>query len=228
MTTTCPNGHPVAAGQRFCPECGAALNDAASSQEAPTTPPPPPPPPPPATPTRNKTFLILGGAALGIGLIAVLLLVLFGGGNEYLMQGEFALYDSDSAANGCVGTGGYNDIRPGVSVTVRDGGGDTIATGALGSGEVTAGEFCTYNFRIEVPDADFYRVEVAGRGSLSTQSLNWNGLIGRCLRPLESHRIEWAGSIRCEANGIRPTSSRTLRSVGDLDEPDGPFVRLEI
>lgn len=83
-----------------------------------------------------------------------------------MIHGEFALFDRDTASNNCVGTGGYNDIAAGVSVTVRDGTGSTLATGRLGKGEALAGIGCTYKFDVVVPDADFYRVEVAHRGEL--------------------------------------------------------------
>lgn len=36
MTVTCPNGHPVTAGQRFCPECGAAVGESDTAQAATT------------------------------------------------------------------------------------------------------------------------------------------------------------------------------------------------
>ena len=76
------------------------------------------------------------------------------------------LLDSATADNGCVGTGGYDDISAGASVTVRDGNGKTLATSELGSGDALSGVGCTYEFTVDVPDADFYRVEVSHRGEL--------------------------------------------------------------
>jgi hypothetical protein len=162
MTVTCPNGHPVTAGQRFCPECGAAVGENEMVQtatgELPTAPPASPP-------RRNRTLLIIA-AAVGVVLVTVFLIVFLGSKETHLIQGELSLFDSDTASNNCVGTGGYDDIAAGVSVTVRDGTGSTLATGRLEKGEALAGIGCTYKFDVEVPDVDFYRVEVAHRGEL--------------------------------------------------------------
>lgn len=160
---TCPNGHPVSVGQRYCPECGAAVVQDTVTQTAEGD----QPTPPATTPSgRSRAPLIIAGAILGAVLVTVLIVVFLGGEETHVIQGEFTLLDSDTASNDCVGTGGYNDIAPGVSVTVRDGSGSTLATGRLGEGEALTGLGCTYKFNVEVPDAAFYRVEVSHRGEL--------------------------------------------------------------
>lgn len=72
-----------------------------------------------------------------------------------------------------VSTKGYQDIREGAQVTVTDGAGAVIALGSLGPGKIgktttagsqTIGLDCTFPFTVEVPERDFYGVEVARRG----------------------------------------------------------------
>lgn len=62
--------------------------------------------------------------------------------------------------------GGYNDLRDGTSVSVSDGAGTLLATGHLKDGlqKMTG---VTFNFTVsELPDADFYKVSIGGRGEL--------------------------------------------------------------
>lgn len=69
----------------------------------------------------------------------------------------------------CTGEGGYDDIRLGASVVVKDGKGVTLATGRLGAGKM--GEFgvdCEFSLEVlNVPKADFYSIEVSHRGALT-------------------------------------------------------------
>ena len=106
---------------------------------------------------------------------AVLLLTACGGGatatTTHTLHGYLSLVDSEgnsiTAQDGaCQGTGGYSDIGEGAGVTVTDGAGTVLATGSLSGGGGTAYE-CNFNFAIEVPDADFYRVEVSHRGEMT-------------------------------------------------------------
>lgn len=78
----------------------------------------------------------------------------------------------------CSGTGGYDDIAPGLGVVVKDQSGTILATGALsflrfdGASDpdlpgIGFGS-CTFSFRIRsVPRATFYEVEVGHRGGLT-------------------------------------------------------------
>ena len=79
----------------------------------------------------------------------------------------------------CTGKGGYDDIRLGASVVVKDGKGVTLATGRLGAGKM--GEFgvdCEFSLEVlNVPKADFYSIEVGHRGAL-TYSRKELGAIG--------------------------------------------------
>jgi hypothetical protein len=53
-------------------------------------------------------------------------------------------------------------------VVIRDGNGNTLATGHLQPGEVKSTVECVFAFEVAgVPDADFYSVEVSHRGELS-------------------------------------------------------------
>jgi hypothetical protein len=184
--STCPNGHTVEAGQRFCPECGAAVQvdetpsspDSAADVPTETTTAQPAQghgsdsePATAAAPPRleakasNRTVLLIVGSVVILGAIG-LAFVLLGGGSKHELHGTMELIDSDTASNGCIGTGGYDDIAPGAAVTVRNGDGETLATGRLGEGEAVASFGCTYTFIIDIPDSDFYRIEVTHRGEL--------------------------------------------------------------
>ena len=67
----------------------------------------------------------------------------------------------------CYGSGGYDDIREGVGVTLRDGNGIVIATSALDRGVSRIGS-CHFTFSIpDAPDAPFYSVEVSHRGEMT-------------------------------------------------------------
>jgi hypothetical protein len=79
-----------------------------------------------------------------------------------LADGNFIAYDG-----GCDGTGGYDDIKAGLQVTVSNEAGTVIANGALGTGNET-GNGCQFPFKVErVPVAKFYKIAVGHRGELS-------------------------------------------------------------
>lgn len=68
----------------------------------------------------------------------------------------------------CRDTFGYEDVHPGSQVIVKDGDGSVVATTRLSSGTFVEGlpitrTACEFTFEAEVPEADFYTVEVAGR-----------------------------------------------------------------
>ena len=76
-----------------------------------------------------------------------------------------------SAEELCRGTGGYDDVREGAQVVVKDGGGKIIASTSLSSGKAARPDYtwrCQFDFAIQdVPKADFYQVEVSHRGALT-------------------------------------------------------------
>lgn len=65
----------------------------------------------------------------------------------------------------CIGLGGYSDIHSGMTVTVKDGTGVIIATGATQYDEKIS--LCGFTFEIQAPDAPFYSIEVGHRGGLT-------------------------------------------------------------
>lgn len=83
---------------------------------------------------------------------------------------QFRLADYDTAFADCQGQGGYSDIGPGTSVTVKSGDGKTLGAVKLGDGEPSSNgvqaAHCDWTASVpEVPaDADFYVIEVASRG----------------------------------------------------------------
>lgn len=91
------------------------------------------------------------------------------------IAGTLVLVNSSGVLNidneHCQGMGGYQDIRPGTSITVTDATGTTIGVGSLlqglmiGSG---ATRTCSFPFAVEVPAGkSFYGVEIAHRGRVN-------------------------------------------------------------
>ena len=92
-----------------------------------------------------------------------------------VISGTFTLLDddllvarTDSPLKGtCWGRGGYDDISSGLGVVIKDGAGTIIAKDELWSGKNTGRNECTFPFYVSnIPDADFYTIEVGRRGSL--------------------------------------------------------------
>ena len=68
---------------------------------------------------------------------------------------------------GCQGTSGYDDVEPGLQVTVSDQSGTVIGNGALDTGEAQEGG-CVFRFEVNnIPVASFYKVAVGRRGEIS-------------------------------------------------------------
>ena len=154
---------------------------------------------------RRVTWAAVPVAALG-------LLVGCGGDDTQSLQGVMVLMDEDAPVDDwtdCEGEGGYSDFGPGMNVTVRNGEGTIIGSGATRSltaedvpegesEEVLAGASsfsaaqqnaylsdagfgfgCTVAFELEVPDAEFYEIEVGRRGELSysrseLEAMDWD------------------------------------------------------
>lgn len=107
----------------------------------------------------------------------------------FQVKGAVRLVDSDieGTDNNCYGTGGYTDIKEAMAVTIRDGKGNILATGATESGKRPTGEYsnvlCNFSFEVgNVPKVDFYSIEVGRRGQLNfsyeeMQKKNWEVLL---------------------------------------------------
>jgi len=94
--------------------------------------------------------------------------------NRRTLRGRLVLVDREIADAGdrCYGTGGYDDVAANMRVTVRDGRGNILATGATGNGSrpvdpALAPLQCVFEFRVDVPLADFYSITVGRRGEIS-------------------------------------------------------------
>ncbi len=188
--TTCLNGHENVEGQRFCGTCGDPLAPEASL-------PAQPPQQPlraeaegstlaePETKRHNRRPLIVGViAAVLVSALGGVLFFTVGSGStpSHVVHGTVLLMDSGDPTLGidpsitesgghCYGTGGYSDMAQGASVTVRDGSGHILATSNLGTGTGGAvasfAGLCKFTFSAEVPETNFYSVEVANRGQLN-------------------------------------------------------------
>jgi hypothetical protein len=109
-------------------------------------------------------------------LVAVVaVLAACSGGEARTVTVEFRLADFDTAFYDCQGTGGYDDIGPGSPVTIRNGAGEVVATSKLGEGQPSSNgrqeAYCDWTTKVEdVPAADFYAVEIADRGEITTSA----------------------------------------------------------
>ena len=93
----------------------------------------------------------------------------------HVISGSFSLLDDDLGTapsssplkHGCWGTGGYDDIRIGLPVVIRDGNGTIIAKDELWNGKTAGWNKCVFPFYVfNVTDADFYEISVGNRGSV--------------------------------------------------------------
>lgn len=182
---------------RFCPKCGLDFDAEGASSEGLTEsiPVPAAAPTTPAwhsdtapTSASGVVPLAVAGGSRRVWFIlgAVIFVAVVGAAafiaatNSGLMTphhtiaGDFVLTDTSSLTTGiksgvlgCQGTGGYSDIGPGTSVTLKDGEGKILATATLGSGSGTL-ITCTFTFTFtNVPEVPFYSFEVGRRGALT-------------------------------------------------------------
>lgn len=118
------------------------------------------------------------GLVVGAGLVGVAWAS--SGSSEpgsFTMHGTFDLAGDHvpvpPANKDCEGTGGYNDIAEGASVTVYDSAGKVVAEGELGAGKYAdAADFsgdCVFPFMVPgVPKGTkFYQVEITHRGKIT-------------------------------------------------------------
>lgn len=121
---------------------------------------------------KKRRNLILGSSVVAlaavIGLVVYLLI-----GRSFTASGTFTLFDyrGFGGAGGlfCSGSGGYDDIREGAQVIIRDEAGTTVGVGELVNPRTAGESACTFSFTIhDVPSgADFYEVEVTSWGGIS-------------------------------------------------------------
>lgn len=98
-------------------------------------------------------------------------------GELQLTGGVHELFDigeSDEFACAPPSDSGYSDIQEGAQVVVRDGEGSTLATSSLEEGRAygTQSEAfqgpCVFSFEVrDVPESDFYTIEVSHRGEIT-------------------------------------------------------------
>jgi len=157
----CPNCQStLSLEDQFCAECGTL----ASFRPA------------PAPPAFDDEFDEPGrGFGLReIGLIVVAVAVLAASvysvrpsfDRSHTVIGAITLYQSrlESVDGLCVGSGEYNDLMPGGTVTVRNGDGDAIAVGQLAQSTWLGTDACRFNFEIpDVPRTSTYTFEVSSR-----------------------------------------------------------------
>ncbi|MEV7949727.1 hypothetical protein ACTOXX_11220 [Streptomyces rubiginosohelvolus] len=124
--------------------------------------------------TKHPSPLLAGLLGLAIGAGGVGGIWAYAAGQEppvpavFTLTGAFALTEGATRnGDGCIGTGGYDDIAEGTSVTVYDGTGKVAATGNLGKSKYAVGA-CAFEVRIpDVPKGEkFYQVEVSHRGKV--------------------------------------------------------------
>lgn len=141
--------------------------------------------PSPQPPKPVRAWLLGGVVGLVIGAGAVGGAWALSGGEEtaeaakaetFELRGAMVLAGSFSEVGGgdgnCRGLGGYNDIRPGASVTVYDAAGTALATGELGSPIFSNASYrnvCRFPVIVaNVPKGTaIYQVEVTHRGKIS-------------------------------------------------------------
>jgi hypothetical protein len=88
------------------------------------------------------------------------------------LTGKLLLY-GDSRTLDCQGTGGYDDIKPGTQVTVKDEAGVIVGSDTLGAPTSPKDTRypCEFPFTVSsVGPAKFYSVEVSKRGALTYSS----------------------------------------------------------
>lgn len=90
---------------------------------------------------------------------------------QHVVTGTFLLSGTEGEdffadGGGCQGTSGYDDVEPGLQVTISDQSGTVIGNGALDSGEVQEAG-CVFRFQVNIPVASFYKVAVGRRGEIS-------------------------------------------------------------
>ncbi|MFD5899126.1 hypothetical protein [Streptomyces sp. NPDC060366] len=156
----------------------------------------------PAKPTRRRTITTAAiGFLAGAAAVAAAWAITTADGNTWPLTGnqtaaadpatfdltgEFTLTEGavSDGMEGCEGTGGFDDIAMGTSVTVYDAAGTIIATDSLVLSEWDGAGSCTFDISVsDVPTGeDFYQVEISHRGKIQ-------------LSAAEAEAGEFAGSL---------------------------------
>lgn len=121
--------------------------------------------PPAAAPRRSGKSIWLVVACGVVAALAAGAIYLFVRPTTFDVHGTLQLQDPETVRAGCVGQGGYSDIRVNVQVVVTDGAGKTVGIGRAEK-FTNKGLFCAYEFLVrDVPAGlDFYGIEVSKRG----------------------------------------------------------------
>lgn len=93
----------------------------------------------------------------------------------YTITGSMRLigYDIGGTSRYCYGTGDYAGIKGGMSVTVKDGSGQILATSKTDAGYSTTHSLvyaplvCEFDFSIEVQKSDFYTIQLGTEREVS-------------------------------------------------------------
>lgn len=112
--------------------------------------------------SRRMIWLVAGLALAGLVAGGVYLLLRPA---SFDLHGSLQLRDRETIRSGCLGQGGYSDIRVNVQVVVTDASGKTVGIGQVEKSE-NKGLFCDYAFVVQDVPAGlgFYGVEVSTRG----------------------------------------------------------------
>ncbi|WP_198284286.1 hypothetical protein [Saccharomonospora xinjiangensis] len=119
---------------------------------------------------------LTGASAVGAAWAIWALTPALTGPDTFTLNGTFTLLDGaigNVSTTGCMGTGGYDDIAEGTSVTVYDEAGTVLATGGLIDSQLdTVSSDCVFTLQVaEVPDdRPMYQVEVSHRGKVAVDA----------------------------------------------------------
>jgi hypothetical protein len=123
-------------------------------------------------PRRRRRWPWIAAAvvlAAGIGAGAVVLIDHVAQPNvpTFTVTGEITAPATLDGNGGCDATDGYSDITSGAAVIVQGPQGQTVATGALQSGQISDSETCQFPFTVpSVPgDLSSYSVTISHRGT---------------------------------------------------------------
>lgn len=116
----------------------------------------------------NNRYIKL--AIIIVVLVLVIIVVQALSQSKHKLSGTVTLYDTKlDFQNGesCYGSGGYDDLSQGASVSVRNGSDKIVATTTLSDGTMISGSECEFSYALEsVPKSDIYQVEVSKRGNV--------------------------------------------------------------
>jgi hypothetical protein len=185
---TCEHGHPNPPGQQFCGECGSPLADTREATVAPSdtgSSDTAPEGDDDATTNAHRRFLrpvvlVPLGLVLLLAVGGAIALASSGGGTaSHQVAGTLTLTDTDqfwSDGEPCSGSGGYDDIRAGAQVVVKDETGRLLATSDLLAGKASSEYECDFAFVVnDVPDAKFYSIEISHRGEITHSRREMDG-----------------------------------------------------